>query len=860
MSVAMLITSFAAFAAEDTEDTAVKSAVSESVESYLKAFGIFSASEIIDNSQITRAQAADYFVKAAGFDYSSISGEAASFTDVAVGSETWKISEAALRLGIVTLNDEKMFYPSRSVSIAEAAAMAVRTMKAEPIAKVRGGYPDGYMEIARDSYILNDTSGNANITKADAAMMIYNMYNAYKYNTSYDGDKISYGKSSDTTVVEDLLNVKKYRVDFLNTNSSDNSIEVEYIGGERRGETEKLYAVKKIDVSLIGGSGYIYVSKDTSEIVFVEVKKGSDVQFDYIDAVNRLENISPVQAGSIDYIHLKNAGKEYKVAENATFYYEDKKVTTEAYDYIGKFVKVIVQDDEIIRVDAYPLKEGGLVRYAVTEELRFDVSEDVTHWYNMNDFSTLEVYIDGIKVDGILDLRENYVFDYWYDKQQNKMMIVASSRAAYGTVTGYTNKTIKIDGVTYDIDPSTCCNFDIKADEYKQGVDYSDISGQKISAYFSDDMMVRFIHIDTVNTHTDVVRGVITNAYIEKGTGDKYIKVFHIDDNSGEHTYKVANKLKSGSLSFAYAQSVSQDYEGGGFLEFKLNSDGEIRNIGYVEYFGYTSTFNEHNIQNNTVVCGQYTGEAKWFLLLNINGEFTVRKTTYSQMQYMHPTGTARFVTDYNVRYNPVPQYFMGLGWENSYTAFESYGFVSDIQYVDDEYSKLVLTGTSSFTVSNKLINDNNIKINSYLKYRATRGCEDPIIVYEVRDFSGDPDTWDVDTWTPTSTTGLFRADDLVYRNDYVAQFIIDGQYTDTYKFKDDGITVGGPCTAYRHNRDSFEIVSVKFGQTVDYARISRGAQTMNLRKGDKIWFYLDSHRQLSWFIFEPGPDSYEQE
>jgi len=860
MSIAMLITPFAAFAAEGDEDTAAKSAVSSEVESYLKAFGIFGDSEIIDNSEITRTQAADYFIKAAGFDYGTIVGEAQSFADVSAESQAWKVSEAALRLGIVTLNDERMFYPSRTVSIAEAAAMAVRTMKAEPIANLRGGYPNGYMEIARDSYLFNGTSGGATITKADAAMMVYNMHKAYTYDITYEGDRISYTKSTETTVAEDLLGVKKYRADFLNTDTSDNSIEVKYIGGDRKGQTEKLFASKKIDVSSIGGSGYIYVDTDTDEIVFIEVKKGSDVQFDYIDEVNKLDKNSDISVSDIKYIHLKNADKTYELSKDVAVYYEDKKVTTETYNYIGAFAKVVIQNDEIIRIDAYPLKEGGLVRYAVTEQLRFDVAEDTLIWYDMEDFSTLEVYIDGIKADGVIKLKENYVFDYWYDKDQNKMMIVASSRGKYGRVEGIKDgNKIKIGGVYYDIDEN-CCDWNVVNGEYRRGFDYDKVAGHDVTVFFSDDMKVRFIRIDTSNVTNNTVRGVITNAYEEKGTGDKYIKIFHVDDNTGEHEYKVAEKLKSGSLSFAYAQSVSKDYEGGGFLEFTINGNNEIKNIGYVENFGYTATFTGHNIPENQVVCGQYTGEAKWFLILNIDGEFTVRKTTYNNMMYMHPVSTARFVSDYNVRYNPVPQYFMGLGWENSYTAFMSYGFISDIKYIDDDTSSIVLANNNSYTVSNDFIKEQGIDVNYYIKYRATRGCKESIIIYDKKDFSGDSSTWQTDTWSSAAGEGLYKADDLSYRNDYVAQFIVDGQLTDTYKFKDRGITDGDPCIAYRHDRNTFKSVNMKFGTNddVNYMREYRGAKTMNLRKGDNIWFYLNESREISWFIFEDGPDSYE--
>ena len=62
------------------------------------------------------------------------------------------------------------------------------------------------------------------------------------------------------------------------------------------------------------------------------------------------------------------------------------------------------------------------------------------------------------------------------------------------------------------------------------------------------------------------------------------------------------------------------------------------------------------------------------------------------------------------------------------------------------------------------------------------------------------------------------------------------------------------------HDRNTFKSVTMRYGTNddVSYQREYRGAKTMNLRKGDNIWFYLDSNREISWFIFEDGPDSYE--
>lgn len=124
---------------------------------------------------------------------------------------------------------------------------------------------------------------------------------------------------------------------------------------------------------------------------------------------------------------------------------------------------------------------------------------------------------------------------------------------------------------------------------------------------------------------------------------------------------------------------------------------------------------------------------------------------------------------------------------------------------------------------------------------------------------SGDSSTWATDTFTPSAGKGFYKADDLFYRNDYVVQFIVNGEVTDTFIFPDNGITDGEGPVAYKHNRNSFEAVYMNFGNSANYTREYRGAKTMNLRKGDNIWFHLNDKRQVDYFIFESGPNSFEK-
>lgn len=858
MALAMLICQCTAFAAgNENAETETKTSVPATVENYLKGFGVFSDSEVIDDTVVTRAEAADRFVRATGFNYDTV-GKTGTFSDVSEGTTAQKASEAALLLGIVIRNDENMFYPDRALSRNEAIIMAVRTMRAESVATLKGGYPDGYLTVARDTQLMNNTSGSDQVTRSDLAYIVYNMLNANVYDVTYSSDKASYKINPDVTVVENLRNIKKYSVEFVNTYLAEKQVEVTFTSGDKKGMTEKYSVADNIDISRTVGKGYAYISADTDEIVYIELKKDSTVLYDYVRTVNNSYNKTNLIVKDIEKMSFANDETTYKTDKDLVVYFNDKKVEAEANSYIGCFTKAVVQDGKITRLDIYEVKHGGQVLYSVHDTLRFRRAEEEREWTDIDEIKSLEIFIDGISTPSMLDIKGNMIFDFWRDEDNDKLMLVVSSRVAKGKVTGRAaeNK-IVIDGVKYELSDDVA-TFNKQADEYRPGLDYDYIQGQNVAAYFADDRTIRYIRIDAVNTLTNVVRGVITKAYVEENE-DKYIKVFHIDDALGEVNYKVAKKLNKNSLSFEYAYDVQKNYEGAGFLQFTLNDNGEIKNIQPVDYFGYEQNMTEHNVPDEGVVCGQYCKEAQWFAILNIDGKFTVRKVTYDNMKYMHKDGGGlRIISDFNSRYNPTPQYFMLLGWENAATAFGATSFISRIDYVDPDTSKIVLVGNTTFNVSNEFIEANDLKENDLITYRSSKTSKEPLSIVAHRTMAPDSSDWTYDAWSPASNAGFYKADDVAYYNDAAIQFIVNGEYTDAYRFTDNGANAGNMTPVYRYENGTFTRALMNFGYQVNYAREYRGASTMNLTKGDNIWFALSSDRTVAYIIYESNGNNYD--
>ncbi len=907
LTLTMLICQMAVFAANETADVAedgVKSTVSAQLENYVKTFGVFEKSEIIDDTEITRQQAANYFVKATGFDYSVIGGDKKTFDDVTQGSAAWKAAEAAILQGIVTPSENRMFYPTRPVSVNEAVTMAVRTMGAEAIALDMGGYPNGYLAIARESDLLYGLSGKDTLTKADMANLIYNMLTAEVYDIDHNSvnGQLSYRKHEDYTVVEELLDVRKYRVEFLETDISTRKVTVKYIGDYKNGVVETLYVDKSLDISTLGGRGNIYYRAEDTKILFIEVSKGSEVVYDYVSAVNKENDPVAVTVGNIRNITLKNANVTYKVSDDVAVYYNEKKVDYEANTYHNCFAKVTISDKEIVRIDTYPLQAGGAVTYAINEELRFSTLEDTVQWNDMDQIASLEVYLDGKLLDALENLKKDYVFDYYYNRNDDRLILVASSRAVYGTVTGYGTNKIYIDKVAYDIDFAKNLDFNQDNQKYEMCSDYSKLLNNKVTILFDDNKTVRFTKIDSTMTDKNKIRGIVLATDENETTEVRQIKLFNADVADSVEVYEVADKLLSPSgITFDDIVNSSNNDEsfrkGESFFEFTLNAEGKIRSVDYVPYFGnfYKENFTYAD-DRRQMIENQYAQDAKLILLLidPETGKYSAEHSTWSKLIYVqanHTTGNTRckhpdsmrgsnsingypraLITDYDLRYNPVPNYIMYSGYEEAHEVFGATGVINKITYNPDDTATLLMAGNSTLKLPMEYLDAHpELHENVMVQYTRMVGSEIPMSIDKVRDFSGDPSTWTttagVKTVWPTYTSGdsvsnarfegLYKADGFTFKNEYAVQFIVNGEPIDVLSFKDTGINSGEPCAVYEYNGDTIAKASQKLTSAEEYTRIFRATYPTMLRKGDNIWFYVDSNKDVAWFIIEEGGNSY---
>lgn len=101
------------------------------------------------------------------------------FTDVPVGHWANAYIGRAAELGIVSGYGGGKFGPSDSVTYEQAVTMVVRAIGESDVAIKYGGYPDGFLAVAKEKSLLGEILAEKGelLSRADIAVLLYNYYN-----------------------------------------------------------------------------------------------------------------------------------------------------------------------------------------------------------------------------------------------------------------------------------------------------------------------------------------------------------------------------------------------------------------------------------------------------------------------------------------------------------------------------------------------------------------------------------------------------------------------------------------------------------------------------------------------------------
>lgn len=495
-------------------------------------------------------------------------------------------------MNALTVNDEKMFYPERKITVEEAVKILLTVMGYEKIASVSGGYPLGYMDTARKFKVLDNVDTKADFTKAIAARLIFNALNANLYEAAIKDGNFVYTEAEGKTLLEVYKDIylAEGRVEAV----GDTAL---YPGKE----VEKGITIGGTTYTYNGGNGMIgcYVrayykdeKRGDAEVVLVYSDMDED---DIIDIDGEL-----VSEFGGDFVlkYLKSedssAESSARISKNAAFVYNGSAIDTDIIRHMN-------------------IKEGSIRLIRSKESKAYDVviiRESETFVAGYVDQTNKKVY-DSLDGTAFIDLSGDNEKVSIFDASGNIISAASIKRdsvltiyrsegkmieiwLANGEVSGIYNGAYTEDGDKY---------FKIDDEKYKVSDKYYDkliakvMTGNDVT--FKLDMAGRIACLVTAAAGSEYTFGYYISHIMADDEGEDmvYMRLYSADD--GLKKFKLAERVKIDGKNYKKARPVltaveeameKTDEEYRKFsnrpssvksriLRYRLNDAGEINEI-----------------------------------------------------------------------------------------------------------------------------------------------------------------------------------------------------------------------------------------------------------------------------------------
>lgn len=203
--------------AETTVETETDDSYEENDEWYQEAIGllthlgIFTGDEngnMNPDSNVTRAEIAAIILRE--MNVQVISPYNNSFNDVDSSHWAADIIQTAYDNGIINGYEDGSFRPDDGVTYEQAVKMVMCAVNYDAYAQRMGGYPKGYLDIARDLDVMDHITGTMGepITRGNVAKLVYNSLTApYPLASGMENGAIRYTVDEGKTILSELWDI-----------------------------------------------------------------------------------------------------------------------------------------------------------------------------------------------------------------------------------------------------------------------------------------------------------------------------------------------------------------------------------------------------------------------------------------------------------------------------------------------------------------------------------------------------------------------------------------------------------------------------------------------------------------------------
>ncbi|MDD6309132.1 MAG: S-layer homology domain-containing protein [Clostridia bacterium] len=430
---------------------------------------------------LTRAEMVTYALRILGMDGLGVGRQV--FDDVT--EEHWAYANitSAYDLGLVVGVDEKTFQPDAPVTFAQAVKILVNILGYTLQAEAAGGYPSGYLSMARHTDLLKGVPRSEDINRGTMALLAANALDIHPSTlASYGDNDARVTILENETILSYYLGVDTYK-GRITANSTDTVASGARIDAGEIALGDMVFSVGNTDAESFIGQKVIIRAKEENgilEILNITADGGSilEVSGDSIlDSTTSSSLVIENESGKKDV---------YSIANNAVLVYNGVYKTWTAADLLsdssmytfvmdrGGEISVIFQNQYVNHVVKSASEELKKVYFKDGSSLSLSENDWGKMRFTKSDGSSASV--SELAEWDVLSVAQNGA---------SVLKAVVSSTRVEGTVSETSNKGVTIDEITYKIATNLSESADVKPEVGQKAIYSLDAYG-KIAAVNTD--------------------------------------------------------------------------------------------------------------------------------------------------------------------------------------------------------------------------------------------------------------------------------------------------------------------------------------------------------------------------------------
>lgn len=263
-------------------------------------------------------------------------------------------------MGVISMPDDKLFNPNTYITVTDAAVMSLRALGYKKLADFEGGYPAGYLTVARREGLLKGLSGEEYLRRGEAAILIENVLNADYLDAEAIGADGSVKYRREAGIMSVFRDVYKGTGIVSATPYTSLVIPEGTDGANKVVINDTVFNAGATPVaSYLGFEIDYYYQKQGNENILVCVRPNSSVPVEVFDTTKGI-NISSITEGSLIYVDADGEREEVSFPASTRFVYNNKAIDKSLAETLaeGTFKGTVTYiknygDNHVVLIDQY---------------------------------------------------------------------------------------------------------------------------------------------------------------------------------------------------------------------------------------------------------------------------------------------------------------------------------------------------------------------------------------------------------------------------------------------------------------------------------------------------------------------------